>query len=1555
MRIDKTGGISSVDQFSDDDSATRTATPASGTSLRKSKSKLSLLFSKRSRAQLREQINSTNSNSSSPTSHNSLCHDEPSVPSPTEVLAASSLATSQTMMTRLSIDSNSSLGVYEYWSPTSSSSSSKPHAAFADEAHSSDEASTSDSDNEADDIETTAKTTMAAPASHLLDSDLRNSLAMLDYQLASLECIGFPTRASFVLATPSNLDDELARHEQDAQETLSDGSENDADSAQEHGSATLDMRNLQPSSLNDFPLNRISLEASGIDWKTYDFTEMMGAKPSNEETVVQTAQSELHAPTVNLVKSASVSTTNSAKSTESDEFDISDFPPFRDLASYADNGASSSDEELHKRVTSAVSAATRRSSKLLSFPIPPIEALSSATEAPVAEADEGGLAGQATKADLVMDRFSKLPIVEKTEDGKEIRGLGLYDSRNAGMGGPPHPPPTTALPLSKASFETSSGDDSFDGDELPSDHSSTYTRSSNDASTAASSSPEITHSLSRADQTMFNFSMPTTPSSVYAKDAKDSELPTELPASMEPIPFPTMDAEEVPPTDELTSPLELKDEVVVPESTEPLASAIPAHSKQASVSTLIPVGAVRLVDTPVDPPVEPIAEENATAVPARRGFPLMRRRKSEMNLAPTKTRANSGSVPIVRLLRKSFSTSKLSKVAWTQALAEPIPALAPLPASKLTNAVAVETSSAGFASSAAPAPIAEDNALAPSPIEKPMPALPSTPVRAEQATKGLRKSASHKRLSMYLPQIFGRKEDVPPVPTLKLPLSAPPAMTRFSEDLPRSPKQLSAPESSRSEDIDAFSTALSSPALATPPLSDVGSTLPATLDSNVATSEADLSDDSGSSTPKSAESTQARQDATPTPTLTLNSDKLSLAAFLVSSPSSHADKVKAPARSSSIFATSNAVFPVVTSASWTSNGSDGLDDSDATTATRSSTPSIDEADMEASTSPLRFSKFEKSNGLELEPVLAPTYVELPAHVDGAAIIESHEDKALVLEADSDTDDQPLGDIPGALSAQKSLQASVRGDNPQQSEETTQTSPTLPHDDVLATETIGHSLLPQTDKAVERRSSAGVVHPRSTPLDPLVANSSLVIDLPSAPTVASDEESLLLPVGSNSSALSSFDRVRPALSIDTERVSPSSLAVVGSQGRSRSPSFNRAETATPPMIRRGSDMSSRASSSPSSLSMVRASSRLADAERKVAPASPLSRSMNAASGSTTVVRAGPSAGPVKEHRIYIQDDSQLHIIVQCGPMTACGEIVETARCQGLLNSGSDMEGGFSLWEICKQLGLERPIREYELVSDVLKTWEHESNYLCIRRTVVLCAQKLTRHFVFSNQLRPQPLVPRGDTVQLELNDRKWSKRYIEVREGNVTHAKSEKAKDSSTLCRLATSEIFYVTPTTSQARKAPKPFCFALKSKLPRAQFEDESEYCHFVSVKTNDELSMWMKTITEARNVFERQNVSLPMSPIPRSPLAGRAPATPLLSTRSSSYRPVPPILAVVTPSPFSSTNSKASSSPNSPPGPKSPSMRPDALTWASMSSHARANWLKASEQNRSMLEVGKA
>lgn len=67
-----------------------------------------------------------------------------------------------------------------------------------------------------------------------------------------------------------------------------------------------------------------------------------------------------------------------------------------------------------------------------------------------------------------------------------------------------------------------------------------------------------------------------------------------------------------------------------------------------------------------------------------------------------------------------------------------------------------------------------------------------------------------------------------------------------------------------------------------------------------------------------------------------------------------------------------------------------------------------------------------------------------------------------------------------------------------------------------------------------------------------------------------------------------------------------------------------------------------------------------------------------------------------------------------------------------------------------------------------------------------------------------------------------------------------------LCQLSNFDVFLVSAEQANRLKAPKPFVFALKSRLTRAHFEETSEWCHFLATKTPEEAASWVKCITEA-------------------------------------------------------------------------------------------------------------
>lgn len=80
-------------------------------------------------------------------------------------------------------------------------------------------------------------------------------------------------------------------------------------------------------------------------------------------------------------------------------------------------------------------------------------------------------------------------------------------------------------------------------------------------------------------------------------------------------------------------------------------------------------------------------------------------------------------------------------------------------------------------------------------------------------------------------------------------------------------------------------------------------------------------------------------------------------------------------------------------------------------------------------------------------------------------------------------------------------------------------------------------------------------------------------------------------------------------------------------------------------------------------------------------------------------------------------------------------------------------------------LERAIREFEALSDVISSWNSETNILIIRRTTLAP--------ILSVYARPSANpIAKSAFVHVELKLGKWAKRYLEVKNGAVLHSKSE---------------------------------------------------------------------------------------------------------------------------------------------------------------------------------------
>ncbi|KAF8516843.1 hypothetical protein BU17DRAFT_21375, partial [Hysterangium stoloniferum] len=209
----------------------------------------------------------------------------------------------------------------------------------------------------------------------------------------------------------------------------------------------------------------------------------------------------------------------------------------------------------------------------------------------------------------------------------------------------------------------------------------------------------------------------------------------------------------------------------------------------------------------------------------------------------------------------------------------------------------------------------------------------------------------------------------------------------------------------------------------------------------------------------------------------------------------------------------------------------------------------------------------------------------------------------------------------------------------------------------------------------------------------------------------------------------------------------------------------------------------------------------------------------------------------QQRVFVGDMQRFNT-VEIRPQTRAGDILDAVARQGELKDEALSEaGGWMLWEIAQEFGMERPLRNYELPNEVYASWNSNTrmNAFMIKRTPL--AAVLARNAI------PASSPTFGGYIQWESKRGKWTKRWMELREHSLWLCKNNTGKDSTFLCSLSNFDCYYV----SRLHKAPKPFVFAVKSTDNLTLFENPADYLHIFACDQNDG-SCWMERILLARS-----------------------------------------------------------------------------------------------------------
>ncbi|OJD33513.1 pleckstrin-like protein [Diplodia corticola] len=205
-----------------------------------------------------------------------------------------------------------------------------------------------------------------------------------------------------------------------------------------------------------------------------------------------------------------------------------------------------------------------------------------------------------------------------------------------------------------------------------------------------------------------------------------------------------------------------------------------------------------------------------------------------------------------------------------------------------------------------------------------------------------------------------------------------------------------------------------------------------------------------------------------------------------------------------------------------------------------------------------------------------------------------------------------------------------------------------------------------------------------------------------------------------------------------------------------------------------------------------------------------------------IDAPVSAVNAGDRRVMVECKKK-KILLPVTPTTTPQELIRTAS--NVLSEDIDAKASVLL-EFFAKVSVQRPLRNYEHVRDVLNSWDDD-----MQNSLILVESPNGGNDA-ELKVSSVPSEKPGDYscwMQYSQKPGRWSKRYITLRnDGQVLVAKNESAKDVANACHLSDFDIYSPSAEAKSRRvKPPKKFCFAIKSQQKSTMFMSTSTYVHF--------------------------------------------------------------------------------------------------------------------------------
>lgn len=201
------------------------------------------------------------------------------------------------------------------------------------------------------------------------------------------------------------------------------------------------------------------------------------------------------------------------------------------------------------------------------------------------------------------------------------------------------------------------------------------------------------------------------------------------------------------------------------------------------------------------------------------------------------------------------------------------------------------------------------------------------------------------------------------------------------------------------------------------------------------------------------------------------------------------------------------------------------------------------------------------------------------------------------------------------------------------------------------------------------------------------------------------------------------------------------------------------------------------------------------------------------------------------------------------------VVPSTSAQDLLLSAAEVLDGqidphkYILVESFRELGLERSLRRYEYIRDVMNSWASDGE----NRLIIVPPASLDALSMLDPQsVSSEP--PADVTVQMYYSQRprKWDKRYVTLRsDGQITVSKKERSQDQTNTCHLSDFDMYSLTSSYyADSVRPPKKVCQAVKSQQKSSMFLSTEKFVHFFSTNHKDIAETWYKAVQAWRSWY---------------------------------------------------------------------------------------------------------